>query len=312
MESKEKGNIQDKNKRFNETIVEDIRLIDQVSATLSKKIKKAVEVPQRTLDYYSTLIDWCSNLKGDILSQAGIFSEKVTTEEIINLELKPDQKANIVLLRAGNPFYKRVLAEYAKNKIENLLDLLDQELVDLSEEEKELYLYFDTSDIEINGRKINPIEDRVKEIVKEKIKSSEGKIRIPLSDRSRYNSIDEYIDDYIRVLSASTNKLRAKRIPMDIYENVQQLSQKVQLLKNRGILSEEENTYYHGVLYRLGEYYVSVAEGQQISVEEGLKGIKIDRDLFMINQCIAEAVYEIYKYPKEDQEDKKQKLYIKK
>lgn len=298
-------------KRFNETIVEDIRLINQVSATITKKLKKAVDVPQKTLDYYANFITWCENLKDDILFQSGFADREVSSEEIMNATISMEQKDAITSLRASNPFYKRVLAEYAKNTIIKLLDVLDDGLKDLSESEKDLYLCFDTTDIEISGKRIKAVEDRVKDIVKEKIKSSQGKVRVPLADRDRYKDINDYIDVYIRILSDSNSKLRVKRLPEDIYKNIQQLSEKVQLLRNRGNLTEQENTYYHGVLYRLGEYYVSVAEGKQIPIEEGLKGIKIDKDQFIINQLIAEAVREAYTYPEETNKREMPKVYFK-
>ena len=311
MESLESMNKKNQIKKFNKTIIEDIQLIDQVSTRLSKKIKTTIEISPKTVQYYNNFIIWCNNLKGDILEQAGFFSTEVSYEEIAEKELTPEQMGNIILLRAGNSFYKRVLAEYAKNKIEELLDLLDERLDDLTEEEKDLYLYFDASDIEISGKEIKTVEDRVKESVKEKIKSSQMNIKVPMTERSQYQDIEEYIDAYIRIISDGNTKLKVKRIPKSIYDNIQQLFEKVQSLKDRGRITEEENTYYHGVLYRLGEYYVSVAEGQQIIIEEGLKGIKIDRDLFMINQFIAEAFYEARRLPEEKKKEEKPKLFIK-
>ncbi|MBQ6135308.1 MAG: hypothetical protein IJI60_03215 [Bacilli bacterium] len=300
-----------KQKGFNATIVEDIRLVNQVTAATNNKLKKAIEVPQKTLDYYANFITWCENLKNDILFQSGFADGEVSSEEIMNATISMEQKDTITSLRASNPFYKRVLAEYAKNTIVKLLDVLDDGLKDLSESEKDLYLCFDTTDIEISGKKIKAVEDRVKDIVKEKIQSSQGQVRVPLADRDRYKNINDYVDVYIRVLSDSNSKLRVKRLPEDIYKNIQQLSEKVQLLRNRGILTEQENTYYHGVLYRLGEYYVSVAEGKQIPIEEGLRGIKIDKDQFIINQLIAEAVREAYTYPEETNKREMPKIYFK-
>lgn len=284
--------------RFKKTIIDDLELIDSVINIMMRKLENARKEKTRLVSYYENFIIWCQNLRSNLLELAGI-SKK---EEIQKVELTQEQLESIVLMRTNNPFYKRVLAEYAKEQIEDLLALLEDEL------ELENYLDFDVRNQLINTRRIKEHEEKIKELVKEKVKGS--KIKVPISERSRYNSLEDYIEVYVRILADSNGKLEVRKIPAEIFENIQDLSQKVQILRNEGIIDTEQNTYYHGILYHLAEYYVGISEGEQLTVDEGLREIKVDKDLFLINQFIAEALYEVTDHSKKNnQKNEKIKIF---
>ena len=287
---------------FKETIIEDIKMINEVFKIINAKLKEAQKENSRSVDYYTRYMNWLEALKGNLLEILEIQDENKIKEQIMNKELLPAQKESIVLMRTNNAFYKKVSADYAREIIDDILNLLEDE-----SEDEDIELDFDVSSQIISNEKIKEKEERIKRITKEKAKVRD--LNIPISERSHYKNIDSYLDDYIRILTISKNKFKVKRTPSEIFDNTKDLAEKVQVLKNEGIITSEQNRYYHGILFHLAEYYTGVSEGEQLPIEEGLRGIKIDRDLFKINQCIAEAVYEAYKYPEEKSTKSKPKTY---
>lgn len=303
--------------QFKATIMNDIRLIDNVIKIMNSRIAKdRKEKITKRINYYTQFILWCENLKGNITEIATNGNKKeISKEEFNDLNLSPEQIETIVLMRANNPFYKRVLAEYAKKKVDDLLDLLEEKLIDNSlsldrkeEDEDDIIIYFDVDDQQISFKKIRKNEEQIKEFVK--LKAKQEKLKKPISDKDLHNNIEDYIDDYIRMIVASGRDLEVKKVPEEIFENINELSEKIQFLKNTGEISAEESTYYHGILYHLAEYYVGVSHGEQIPIEEGLRSVKIDKDLFRINQLIAEAVYEMNKQSEATDSMDKPKSYI--